>query len=217
MPRAFSLVIALALVIAAGLVHGQWTQRWTPSSAVETAAARLGRVPMNIGDWRGRSLELNREQLAIAEVAGHVARCYENRPGRAAVTILLVCGRPGPIAVHTPDICYAGAGYEPLGLPVRQTLSVGPSGTPAAFRHAVFAKSNAAVPTYLRILWGWTADGTWDAPDNPRLVFAPHRALYKLYLIRTMDTAEEPIEDDPSLAFLETLLPELKRALFAGP
>jgi hypothetical protein len=217
MPRAFSFVIALALVIAAGLVHGQWTQRWTTSSVVETAAARLGRVPMTIGDWRGRSLELNREQLFMAEIAGHVARCYENRLGRTAVTILLVCGRPGPIAVHTPDICYAGAGYEPLGPPVRRTLPIGPSGTPAAFRHAVFAKSNTAVPTYLRILWSWTADGTWDSPDNPRLAFAPHWALYKLYVIRTMDTADEPIEDDPGLTFLQTLLPELKSALFADP
>jgi hypothetical protein len=210
-------MIALALVIAAGLVHGQWTQRWTASSAIETAAVRLGRVPMTISDWRGRSLEMNREQLAMAEIAGHVARCYEDRLGRTAVTVLLVCGRPGPIAAHTPEICYPGAGYEPLEPPVRRTLRIGPSGTPAAFRHAVFAKSNTTVPTYLRILWSWTADGTWAAPDNPRLVFAPHRALYKLYLIRTMDTAEEPIEDDPSLAFLQTLLPELKRALFADP
>jgi hypothetical protein len=173
---------------------------------------------MTIGDWRGRSLELNREQLAMAEIAGYVARCYEDPLSGTTVTVILVCGRPGPIAVHTPDICYAGAGYEPLEPPVRRRLLVGPSGTAAAFRHAVFAKSDTAVPTYLRILWSWTADGNWAAPENPRLVFAPHRVLYKLYVIRTMDAPERPIEDDPSLAFLEALLlPELKRALFADP
>jgi hypothetical protein len=217
MPRALPLAIALALIIAAGLVHGQWTQRWTTSHAVETAVARLGRVPMNFGDWRGRSLEMDREQLAMAEIDGYVARRYVDRHGAAAVTILLVCGRPGPISVHTPDICYAGAGYEPTGPPAKQSLPNGPSGTRAEFRHALFGKLNAAVPSYLRILWSWSADGAWEAPDNPRLRFAPRQALYKLYVIREMDTAEGQLDGDPTLEFLQTLLPELGRSLFASP
>jgi hypothetical protein len=208
------MMIALALVIAAGLVHGRWTQRWSASRAVEDAVARLGQVPTNVGAWQGRLLEMDREQLARANIAGHVARRYGRRDGTAAVTILLVCGLPGPIAVHTPDICYAGAGYELLGAPATLSVPDGPGGGPAEFRHAVFGKTNSPVPSYLRILWTWSADGSWKAPENPRLAFAPQRALYKLYVIHEMDTSEQRVEDDPSLELLRSLLPELERALF---
>ena len=214
MPRALPLVTALVLVIAAGLVHGRWTNRWTASDAVEKAVSRLERFPMILGDWRGRSLEMNGEQLAVAEIAGCIARRYENAQSKAAVTILLVCGHPGPISVHTPDICYTGAGFGPTGPLGMLSLPIGTTGPPAAFRNAVFAKNSAAVPTYLRILWSWSADGAWEAPANPRLRFAPRQVLYKLYVIRELATADDRLEGDPSLDFLRTLLPELGRVLF---
>ena len=28
------------------------------------------------------------------------------------VTLFLACGRAGPVCTHTPDVCYAGSGYE---------------------------------------------------------------------------------------------------------
>jgi Protein of unknown function (DUF3485) len=124
MPRALPIATAPALVIAAGLVRGQWTRRWATSHAVEVALARLERVPVTLGNWRGRSLELDREQLTTAEIAGSIARRYENRRTGATVTVLLVCGRPGPISVHSPDICYPGAGFRPMGSLARQSLPI---------------------------------------------------------------------------------------------
>jgi len=207
---------ALVLVIAAGLVHGRWTNRWTTSAAVVKAVGKLGRLPMILGDWQARSLEMNREQLALAEIAGCIARRYENRQNKAAVTVLLVCGHPGAISVHTPDICYTGAGYGPTGPLEMLALPVGTTGPPASFRNAVFAKTSAGVPTYLRILWSWSADGAWEAPANPRLRFAPRQVLYKLYVIRELAAADDRLEGDPSLDFLRTLLPELGRVLFTN-
>jgi hypothetical protein len=216
MPRTLPSLTALVLVIAAGLVHGRWTNRWTTSDAVEKAVGKLGCLPMILGDWRGRSLEMNREQLALAEIAGCIARRYENRRTQCAVTVLLVCGRPGPISVHTPDICYTGAGFEPTGPLEMLSLPLGTTGPAASFRNAVFGKASAAVPTYLRILWSWSADGFWEAPDNPRLRFAPQPVLYKLYVIRELATADDRLEGDSSLDFLQTFLPELERVLFTN-
>jgi hypothetical protein len=214
MLRALLLTTALALVIAAGLVHGRWTDRWTTSHAVEEAVVRLERVPMTLGDWQGRALGLDREVLATAEIAGYIARGYENRRSNAVVTVLLVCGRPGPISVHTPDICYAGAGFEPSRPPAVLSLPLERSGPPATLRDAVLVKPSSTVPTSLRILWTWSAAGAWEAPDNPRLAFAPRQFLYKLYVIREPAVADGRIEDDPSLEFLRILLPELELALF---
>jgi hypothetical protein len=215
MIRAVPIAAALTSVIAAGVVHGLWTQRWTMSRAVEIAAAALGRVPTSFGDWRGRPLELDREQLEMAEIAGYIARRYENQSRNMAVTFILVCGRPGPISVHSPDVCYDGAGFEPLGPPKLLSLPIGNLGQTGRFRHAVFSKPNAALPTHLSILWSWSADGAWDAPDDPRLAFAPRRALYKLYVIREMASVGEQFEDEPSLGFLKSMMPELEKALFA--
>ncbi|AGA29603.1 exosortase-associated EpsI family protein [Singulisphaera acidiphila] len=214
MLRNLPIVAALSLVIAAGIVHGRWTHRWTVSHAIEDAAARIDRLPMTLGDWQGQAMKLDREQLALAEIAGYVARRYEDRLHGDAVTILLVCGAPGPISVHTPDICYSGAGFEPIGPPTGRSLPINPSGTPAAFRNALMGKTNIPVPTYLRILWSWSTAGAWEVPQNPRLAFAPRDVLYKLYVIRELSSPDERTDDDPSLRLLRILLPELDKVLF---
>lgn len=218
MSRTLPIVVALALVIATGLVHGQWTRRWTTSRAIDTAVARLPNVSLTLGEWRGEPLELSHAQLTMAEIDGYIARRYTDRRG-TTVMVLLVCGRPGPISVHTPDICYAGAGYEPMETPTAWTLPVGLSGRAAGFRHAIFAKSNAVTPVYLQILWSWSSSGIWEAPDNPRLSFAARPALYKLYVIRETATATTDARraDDPSRTFLAPLLSELDRVLFMNP
>ncbi|WP_406695894.1 exosortase-associated EpsI family protein [Singulisphaera sp. Ch08] len=214
MLRLLPTTLALALVISAGIVHGRWTQRWAVSHTIEDAAARLRRLPMTLGDWQGMPMELDRKQVELAEIAGYVVRRYEDRVNKDVVTILLVCGSPGPISVHTPDICYAGAGFELIGAPELFTGPTHPSGPPALFRNALFGKTNATVPTYLRILWSWSASGPWVVPENPRLAFASSQVLYKLYLVRQPTSTDERIEDDPSPRFLGLLLPELEQILF---
>jgi hypothetical protein len=214
MTRTLPVVAALALVLACGLVGGRWAARGSKPLEVEAAVARLDRIPEVIGDWRGRpAMALDRRVLAMAEIAGYVSRRYEDRRSGAAVSLLVVCGRPGPIAVHTPDICYPGAGFAAVGPPAPQAIG------PAEFQVAIFGKPAAAVPTYLRVFWSWKAWGggrRWQTPGNPRLVFAPAAALYKLYVVREMASAREPMAADPGREFLRALLPELERALTPG-
>jgi hypothetical protein len=216
MVRALPMTIALALVIASGIVHGQWTQRWSVSHALEEATGMLERLPMVLGDWQGRPLVLDRAQVDLAEIAGYVARRYVDPVHNDEVTILLVCGPPGPISVHTPDICYVGAGFEMVGSPEVFKLTIDPSSPPAEFRSVLMSKANAAVPTYLRILWSWSAVGIWEVPQNPRLAFAPRNVLYKLYVIRGQNSADEAMDDDAGPRFLRILLPELERVLVPG-
>lgn len=212
--QALPLTLAFGLVIAAGIVHGRWTHRWTVSHAVEDAVAKVNRLPMTLADWRGQALELDREQLALGEIAGYVARRYEDRIHGGVVTILLVCGAPGPISVHTPDICYSGAGFVPIGAPKKLALPIEPSSPPAVFRDVLMGKTNSPVPTYLRILWSWSTAGAWEVPHNPRLEFASSDVLYKLYVIREQASVDEQIEEDPCPRFLGILLPKLEQVLF---
>lgn len=216
MRQAITLAAAFSLIIVVGLVHGRWTRRWSGSRQVEAAAAALGRVPLDFDGWRGRPMELDRAQLVVGEIDGYLLRHYEDPLGGGGVTLLVVCGRPGPIAAHTPDVCYAGLGYDPTGPTDRIALEVGGPGRPASFRRAVLARASASGPSTLEILWSWSSGGDWEAPDHPRLAFASRPALYKLYVIREVPTPGEASGDDPSPRFLRALIPVLGRTLSGG-
>src|SRR5947209_1965401 len=112
MSRALAVLTVFLAVAATGTVHGVWANRWSSPEALQRATARMAEVPMTLGDWDGQAGELDARQLAVADVSGHLLRRYVNRRNGAVVTVLLLCGRPGPVSVHRPEVCYGGAGYE---------------------------------------------------------------------------------------------------------
>lgn len=212
-----SYLMALTVVVLAGLVHGNWTGRWSQSQALDAAVSRLDGIPAVVGDWEGRSLTLDRRQVEIGEIAGNVLRTYKNRRDGREVTVLVVCGRPGPISVHTPDICFGGAGYEATSSPVDEHLAYEPSTQAATFRTARFHKESAGSSSTLRAYWSWNAQGTWEAPENPRLAFASRPFLYKCYVVYQLPSAPEGNEGSVHQDFLRAFLPRLDQVLVAAP
>ena len=154
-----------------------------------------------------------------ASPASMMRRFTENRRDGRALNVLLVCGRPGPISVHTPDICYAPeSGYAFLpGEPGPGPLAYGSPSRSAETWRGDFIKQNSVTPSGLRIFWSWSIGDGWKAPTNPRLAFARSRFLYKLYVIRETSGTAGPAEDDPGGNFLKDFLPELDRALGPPP
>jgi hypothetical protein len=206
-------LVVLTAAISSGVVHGLWTNRWGRSGAVEQASARLGDVALSLGDWEGRAQpQLSEREVAIAGINGSLLRKYVNRRTGQGVSVLIVCGRPGPVSVHTPDVCYRGAGYETTA-EGRYTSGASAKG---AFKVLTLRKQSATVPVHLRLMYAWGADGSWTAPDRPRLAFARKPALYKLYVIRELPSPNEPLDKGPAVAFLKVLLPELQRTLFTA-
>src|ERR1700742_4693745 len=102
--------ICVLLVGVLGAVHGIYSDRWGPSGQLEKALKRLDRVPIAFGDWAGEDLPFEQSDMARAGIEGTVLRRYKNPRTRESVSLLVVCGRGGPISVHTPDVCYAGSG-----------------------------------------------------------------------------------------------------------
>jgi hypothetical protein len=201
--------------VSSGVVHGYWTGRWSGSEALDAAVSRLNRIPDTIGDWHGATLEIDQRQLDQGEIDGYVSRRYEDRQGGRAVTILLVCGRPGPISVHTPDVCYRGLGYVPAAPPSPSVFGRQAGGPAAEFTAATFERRQATTPQLLRILWSWNAGGSWEAPEYPRLRFASSQALYKLYVIREASPLGRASDDSDIESFLRLFLPTLDDALFS--
>lgn len=205
---------ALVLLLGSGIVHRLWTGAWSVSNEPAASAARLEKLPMTIGDWEGQDMAIDRRQLEVAEIVGHISRRYVQRGTGKEVTLLLVCGRPGPICVHTPNVCFRGAGYELIGETHRYNREAGEDTPAAEFIQATMSKpGRAGVPQRLRVYWAWKYRDPWSAPSWQRIKFGSAPALYKLYLVYYLPDGTEPTAKDPCQDFLPDLLPALEKAL----
>jgi hypothetical protein len=224
MRKLVPLVTGLVIVVAAGVVHGIWTDRWKLSDEPEASGSRLNNVAWNLGEkeslWEGEEgTELDSEALAIGEISHYMNRLYVKKATGQRVSVLIVCGRPGPIAQHTPDICMGGEGYEPVGGLHKHVARLDSKGASGEFIYGNFYQvhtGGAAPGPARRVFWSWNATGNWTAPQSPRWTFGRYPALYKIYLQYVMVGDELKLEDDPAMDLAKVLLPELKRALFPG-
>jgi len=205
-------VLFAAVALGAGIAHGIYSERWATSGGVDEAVKRIGNIPATFDDWQGTQQPIDTDGFAQAGIKGHFLCEYRNPRTGSALNAFLVCGRPGRISVHTPDICYAGAGYESDGSPQLRTFDLG-QGATQQFWSARFQKPNNPSAPQLEILWAWSAGDGWSAPDNPRFSFARKPALYKLYVIRYASPGDKGNSTDAFKDFLKSFVPELNKAL----
>ena len=215
MLRAALIIVALAVLVVAGVVEGYLSNRWGPSDELRTMSARVGRVPRVIGPWTGVEMRMEQKILDRAEATAAMSRAYQHEKSKAIVSVLLLCGPTGPIGAHTPDICYGGLGYKMMGSETRKTVSLSDNSTPA-YWSARFEKPS---DPGLEVCWAWGVDGDWVASTSPRSEFMGRKGLFKLYATRGLTPGEREGRPAPDLIreFLTDFLPEVKRALAASP
>src|SRR5262245_42628544 len=104
--RNLAFVTALAVVALSGLVHGLWTDRWGKPAILERALARVNEVPLKVGSWQGTAQDVDVETFRRAGAQAFWVRSYTDSQTGASVLVILMCGRAGRMAVHTPEVCY---------------------------------------------------------------------------------------------------------------
>lgn len=206
-------LVGLVLVTLLTLAHGILTDRWSTPNELKDAPARAEHTAMTVGDWRGETTDP--DPASVTPGTECLTRRYTNLQNGSVVTMTLVWGRPGPVSVHTPQVCYQGAGYAMASQQHQRGIRSADFTRRAEFWMADFSKAGQVNPSPVRVLWAWNDGGDWQAPENPRLVFAHQSLLYKLYVVRPLAALNEPLEDEPALSFLRVLLPEMDRTLFA--
>jgi hypothetical protein len=211
MQRMFIIASACVVLIASGVVHGVWTDRWSELEDLGDAVAKLEQLPNTIGAWQGSEVEMEKDPRT--GLAGMIARRYVHSATGKGVTLFLACGRSGPVCTHTPEVCYAGSGYE-VEAPKRFRMPTSQGESPAEFWTARFVKERSTGKTHLRIFWAWHGSQGWKVADHPRLAFANEKVLYKLYLIREMVQPDEPTEGDACVEFMQELLPSIRQNVF---
>jgi hypothetical protein len=202
-----AVVLVVALTLLAGVLQGRMSNRWGPSPDTLAAARELERIPHEFGDWRLKASEdLSKGTREMLQCVGYFVRRYENQRTGDIVSVTLLLGPPGPIAAHTPEICFPSQNYQSRNQ--RQQVAIpGASGGENLFWSLDY-KMNDIRGDLLRVYYAWSAGGRWEAPeDDARFAFAGRPYLYKIQLSGLLPPGAIPSSRDPCAAFLRAFVP----------
>jgi hypothetical protein len=142
--------------------------------------------------------------IEVLSCAGYVNRQYVNRRTGETIWIAITVGPPGPIAVHTPEICYSSRAYS-IQDPRETAILSDSNGDTHSFWRLSFRSNNTSADT-LRVYYAWSAEGLWQASESPRFEFAGQPMLFKLQMSSLVAPEVTGASTDPCKNFLTDLL-----------
>ena len=204
------IVLAFAMTVLSGVLQGHMRNRWGPSPDTLRAAKLLAEVPEQFGDWRLQSTEkLGETAEKMLECTGYFVRNYQNQATGDLVSVTLLLGPPGPISVHTPEICFPTHNYQVMGKR-EQVVLRGADGREDQFWALGYRAKNLR-GDMLRVYYSWTAGDRWSAAGDPRFKYASKPYLYKIQLSSPLPAGADMEADDPCKKFLEDFLPASRK------
>jgi hypothetical protein len=213
------LALVATLAVVCTVVQGIHTERWTDltdSEELHAMAKRLEDTPLFFGEWQGTEQKADDDllkQYERAKVNGWFNARFENVRTGKIVFVSLVVGHRRHVAIHTPDQCMVGAGFQKLE-EERPESVVLPTGGEARVLTSQFLKVDPNVTQNQRILWCWSSDGKWIAPQMGRVELTGSPHWYKLYVTTVLPGQQRTSDISDSKEFLRQFLPVLNEALF---
>ena len=219
-PTAFLLagIAALVVTLVSGTIHGRFTNRWGTPPDLEAAGRRVESLPETFGDWRLTSEEdLDENAVRLLQCSGYIHRIYHNikKPSLPQIQVAVLVGPAGPISVHTPEICYSSRDYTIAQK--RRHLNISLAGESG--EHVLWGMSmspNNLAKRTLRVCYGWSTGGAWQAPEHPRFQYGGQPLLYKIQIASEVAPGSSSDESESCTSFLRAFLPVLDQRLFAS-
>ncbi len=212
------LIGAIAVIAAVGgaVYQGRLCDRWTleTSEQLDSFTKRLDGVPKEIGDWQATDVEVNQKEFEASHCQGVVSRAYQNAVTGQVVNVYLVSGKAYHVTSHSPDWCYVAAGFEMQDPPANYSVKCRDLPVDPDFLTTLFYKETPTETNRLRILWSYTDDGAWTAPKLAKQLFARKPALYKVYLITSIQDRPPLLAEDPGVLFAKEFIPAVNEVLF---
>lgn len=206
------LVAGLTLTLLSGLLRGYIDQRWGASETMQRAAAKTTEFPKAFGAWKlvnddGGFRELDPDSTNMLRTEASLVGRYQHRETGQQVLMIFMIGPAGPLAQHTPDVCYASMNYELIddrrGVQIRDRDNQEHAFSVASCRER---RPGGGL---VRVYYSWNQQGRWRAPAIPRTAFAGVPMLYKIQ-VSTTDVPEENGVPDAGEQFLRDSLPALQ-------
>lgn len=204
--RWLSWLLAAALTIVSGLAFGWLDARWADTPDLAAIGSKLENLPDQCGDWtlvEHQGLADNARELL--RCYGDTVRVYVNAKSGSRLTVAVLFGPRGPIAVHTPEICYSGQGVEQQA--PRQRIELTSGGVEHQLWQTNFLSKVDGQPE-LEVFYAWSDGGSWQAAERPRYWLTDR--LYKIQLAGPPPSDGQTSE---SLQFLELFLQQLQPQL----
>lgn len=199
-------VSALAIILLGGVAHGVLSNRWGVAEDIQSLGKQLNSIPMEIGPWKCEEEGIldDRTIYGILEANGYISRVYVHQATGEVVNVFLVFGPKGPIAVHTPEICYSARAVTQTS--ERQSVPCEYDGQDGSIWKLGF-ESNSIDKRKMSVYYGWTDGGPWQAAKSPR--FWRTDFLYK---IQTSSQATGKKEDSTD-EFFKVFMPEVRKVM----
>lgn len=200
-------LIAIGVITATtAITHAYLEAGWQSQSQIKALAARLQELPDSFGDWQRTSRkEIPSRILQVLRCYGYISDSYENTQTGSVISVAVLFGPRGPIAVHTPEICYSSVGTQSVGS--RRTDSIESGNTTDVFWSTRFTKQGIQEPI-LEVWYGWSDGGAWHASENPRYWMTDF--LYKLQISGQLQRGDGTSD---CRSFLHSFLPVLRKHL----
>lgn len=206
--RIVPVVLAAALTASSGLIADMLRERGGEAALLE-AGRRLQQLPGDFGRWRLMAEKpLSDSAVRELQCRGYVNRSYLHLGSGAQVNVAVLVGPTGPMAAHTPEICYSSREYD-LAAPPSQRLLRPQRGGADEFRCVRFHSRRLTSPE-LSVYYAWNDGERWRAPTAPRLALSLCPKLYKIQTAAYL-TGDE--KENPCEAFLRDFLPLLDQQI----
>lgn len=205
-------VIGIFVIVLGGGLRGLVAPGVRSTVALNELADRLKALPLTLGDWNGEELETSDAVVRAADCAGMIQRSYTNTRDGRQIMLLFLVGKPGPLSVHLPEVCYRGAGYRIQGIVSKTELQI--ASRPAEFRLLDMVNSTGPIERHLRIYHSWNNGTGWTTPGVPRVAFARSPYLFKLYVTTHPTASPNTDDEDACREFIVSCLPTIDGMLF---
>lgn len=209
------LILCVSLTILSGVLRGMVDQRWGMNEAAVEAAVRVEALPEQLGKWKAAPIvdadgnrvdKLDDEAKKMLRCVGNTVRNYVHEDTGESVSLVFMVGPAGPLAIHTPEVCYGSANFT-TAEPRQQRLIKSVNDGEHPFSVITF-EENRVGKRLLRVYYAWNTGGEWRAPNTPRTSFAGVPMLYKLQL--ATNSIDESTNMDAAEKFLIENLSTLK-------
>lgn len=197
--------ILIALTLLSGVVHGVIDGRWTSSEDLIARGEKLNDAPEKCGKWELIEVkELDENASELLQCYAQTVRVYKHVELDSIVTVAVLFGPRGPIAVHTPEVCYSSVGTKQVG--TRRVESIQGTEHDHTLWSVQFSKSPSPQPA-LDVWYAWSDGTAWHAADYPRFWMVD--SLYKIQIAGPVGNSSfRPCKD-----FLASYLPKIEKLI----
>jgi len=203
-------VFLLAATLGAGLVQGRLTNRWGVRPDARLAANQLApKLPDEVGNWKvQQDVKFLPQVSRILQNPAYLNRVYVNQQTGDQVQIAVIVGHPGPVSVHTPEICYSAKDYTVSA--TRRKTSVAVGSASHDFWELPLKPTNPLIGSPLRVFYAWSTGVKWEAATHPRFGYGGLPHLYKLQMSVSAQPGSDLKQFDPAHDFLTSFLQQLQ-------